>query len=259
MKINKTAITTSSPSQSASGFPYQKQGEQMTGSSPLNDQSVSLRPMGPVTEASTARALLALIRNPLDALPPAVFTEPLVFSKTAGRVSIYISDPALIQEALVKNADVLGKGDQVRRALGPALGSGLLTADGAHWKWQRQSVASAFRPSSLTELQPAMLAAARQTSDRLLKQQGETVDVGHEMMKTTFDIIVETMMSGGHGIDVNLVERSITDYLRPSGWTFALGVVGAPDWTPYPGRRRADEGGGVSALQPDERSGGVSA
>ncbi|KQR30750.1 cytochrome P450 [Rhizobium sp. Leaf155] len=195
--------------------------------------------MGPVTEASTARALLALIRNPLEALPPAVFTEPLVFSKVAGRVSIYISDPTLIHEALVKNADVLGKGDQVRRALGPALGSGLLTADGAHWKWQRQSVASAFRPSSLTALQPAMLDAARQTRDRLLGQQGETVDVGHEMMKTTFDIIVETMMSGGHGIDVERVERSITDYLRPSGWTFALGVVGAPDWTPYPGRQRA--------------------
>ncbi|KQM31936.1 cytochrome P450 [Rhizobium sp. Leaf68] len=211
----------------------------MTRSSPLNDQSVSLKPMGPVTEASTARALLALIRNPLEALPPAVFTEPLVFSKVAGRVSIYISDPTLIHEALVKNADVLGKGDQVRRALGPALGSGLLTADGAHWKWQRQSVASAFRPSSLTALQPAMLDAARQTRDRLLGQQGETVDVGHEMMKTTFDIIVETMMSGGHGIDVERVERSITDYLRPSGWTFALGVVGAPDWTPYPGRQRA--------------------
>lgn len=205
----------------------------------MNDQSVSLKPMGPVTEASTARALLALIRNPLEALPPAVFTEPLVFSKVAGRVSIYISDPALIHEALVKNADVLGKGDQVRRALGPALGSGLLTADGAHWKWQRQSVASAFRPSSLTALQPAMLDAARQTRDRLLGQQGGTVDIGHEMMKTTFDIIVETMMSGGHGIDVERVERSITDYLRPSGWTFALGVVGAPDWTPYPGRQRA--------------------
>lgn len=205
----------------------------------MNDQSVSLKPMGPVTEASTARALLALIRNPLEALPPAVFTEPLVFSKVAGRVSIYISDPTLIHEALVKNADVLGKGDQVRRALGPALGSGLLTADGAHWKWQRQSVASAFRPSSLTALQPAMLDAARQTLDRLLGHQGETVDVGHEMMKTTFDIIVETMMSGGHGIDVERVERSITDYLRPSGWTFALGVVGAPDWTPYPGRQRA--------------------
>lgn len=205
----------------------------------MNDQSVSLKPMGPVTEASTARALLALIRNPLEALPPAVFTEPLVFSKVARRVSIYISDPALIHEALVKNADVLGKGDQVRRALGPALGSGLLTADGAHWKWQRQSVASAFRPSSLTALQPAMLDAARQTRDRLLGRQGGTVDIGHEMMKTTFDIIVETMMSGGHGIDVERVERSITDYLRPSGWTFALGVVRAPDWTPYPGRQRA--------------------
>lgn len=211
----------------------------MTGSSQLNDQSLSLKPMGPVMETSTAKALLALIRNPLDALPPAVFTEPLVFSRTAGRVSIYISDPALIHEALVKNADVLGKGDQVRRALGPALGSGLLTADGAHWKWQRQSVASAFRPSSLTDLQPAMLDAARQTRDRLLRDRDETIDIGHEMMKTTFDIIVETMMSGGHGIDVGRVERSITDYLRPSGWTFALGVVRAPEWTPYPGRGRA--------------------
>src|SRR5690606_18099137 len=26
---------------------------------------------------------------------------------------------------------------------------------------------------------------------------------------------------------------------EPSGWTFALGVVGAPHWIPYPGRRKA--------------------
>jgi cytochrome P450 len=139
----------------------------------------------------------------------------------------------------VKNAAVLGKGDQVRRALGPALGKGLLTADGPHWKWQRQSVASAFRPSSLEDLQPAMIAAAEHARDRLLQQIPGTVDIGHEMMRTTFDIIVETMMSGGHGIDVDRVERSITDYLSPSGWNFALGVIGAPDWMPYPGRRRA--------------------
>jgi cytochrome P450 len=197
-----------------------------------------LKPMGPVNATSTPRALLALIRNPLEALPPSIFTEPLVFSKTAGEVKVYIADPVLVHEALVRNADALGKGDQVRRALGPALGQGLLTADGAHWKWQRQSVASAFRPASLQDLQPAMIAAAEQARDRLLQSAG-TVDIGHEMMRTTFDIIVETMMSGGHGIDVARVERSISDYLDPSGWTFALGVVGAPDWVPYPGRRKA--------------------
>lgn len=199
----------------------------------------SPKPMGPIGRMSTARAVVSLIRNPLEALPPEVFTEPLVFAKTAGDVKVYIQDPVLIQEALVKNADALGKGEQVRRALGPALGQGLLTADGAHWKWQRQSVASAFRPSSLLELQPAMIAAAERTRDRWLNGSASTLDVGHEMMHTTFDIIVETMMSGGHGIDVKRVEQSITDYLRPSGWTFALGVVGAPDWFPYPGRGKA--------------------
>ncbi|MGC4411030.1 cytochrome P450 (plasmid) [Rhizobium rosettiformans] len=195
--------------------------------------------MGPIIRTPTAQALFSLVRNPLEAVPPSIFTEPLVFSKTAGRVTVWIADPVLVQEALVKSATVLGKGDQVRRALGPALGQGLLTADGAHWKWQRQSVASAFRPASLEALQPAMILAAEDARDRLLNPVEGTADIGHEMMRTTFDIIVETMMSGGHGLDVGRVEQSITDYLEPSGWTFALGVMGAPHWMPYPGRGKA--------------------
>jgi cytochrome P450 len=98
------------------------------------------KPMGPIIHTSTAQALISLVRNPLDAIPPSIFTEPMVFARTAGDVKVWIADPVLVHEALVKNADALGKGDQVRRALGPALGQGLLTADGSHWKWQRQSV-----------------------------------------------------------------------------------------------------------------------
>jgi cytochrome P450 len=199
----------------------------------------SSKPMGPVVRTSTPKALVSLIRNPLDALPPAIFSEPIVFSKMGGDVKIYIADPALIHEALVKNADALGKGEQVRRALGPALGQGLLTADGAHWKWQRQSAASAFRHDKLLDLQPAMISAAEATRDRWLEMPSGKVDVGHEMMRTTFDIIVETMMSGGHGIDVGKVEKSISDFLGPTGWTFAFSVVGAPEWMPYPGRRKS--------------------
>ncbi len=193
----------------------------------------------PLTPQSTLGALIAIVRNPLDALPPSIFTEPLVFTKTAGEIKVYLADPVLIHEALVKNADSLGKGDQVRRALGPALGEGLLTADGAHWKWQRQSVAGVFRHDKLLELQPTMVAAAERTRDRWLqKGQGE-IDVSQEMMRTTFDIIVETMMSGGHGINVGKVETGISDFLKPTGWTFALGLVHAPEWIPYPGRGKA--------------------
>lgn len=202
-----------------------------------NDSELKTR--FPLTPQSTLGTLVAIVRNPLDALPPSIFTEPLVFSKTAGEVKVYLADPVLIHEALVKNADSLGKGDQVRRALGPALGEGLLTADGAHWKWQRQSVVGAFRHDKLLELQPSMIAAAERTRDRWLEKGQGSVDVGHEMMRTTFDIIVETMMSGGHGIDVRRVETGISDFLKPTGWTFALGLVHAPEWIPYPGRGKA--------------------
>ncbi|WP_320199834.1 cytochrome P450 [Agrobacterium sp. rho-13.3] len=203
------------------------------------DSNNELKTRFPLTPQSTLGALVAIVRNPLDALPPSIFTEPLVFSKTAGEIKVYLADPALIHEALVKNADSLGKGDQVRRALGPALGQGLLTADGAHWKWQRQSVAGAFRHDKLLGLQPAMIAVAERTRDRWLENGQGTLDVGHEMMRTTFDIIVDTMMSGGHGIDVGKVETGISDFLRPTGWAFALGLVHAPEWLPYPGRSKA--------------------
>jgi len=193
----------------------------------------------PLTNHSTARALVTMIDNPLDALPPAVFREPVVFTRQMGNLKVYLSDPTLIHETLVKNADKLTKGDQVRRMLGPALGEGLLTADGQHWKWQRQSVASAFRHDKLLDLLPAMITAAEETKGRWLRQAGTPLDIGHEMMRTTFDIIVQTMLSGGHGIDVARVEKSISDYLDPSGWTFALSTIGAPDWVPFPGRSKA--------------------
>jgi cytochrome P450 len=186
------------------------------------------------------RALAAIVRNPLDAFPPAVFTDPIVFSRLGGKLRVHLCDPVLIHEALVKNADALSKGEEVRRTLGPVLGQGLLTADGAHWKWQRQSVAGAFRHDQLLALQPAMIAAAERTRERWAARDRTEVDIGHEMMRTTFDIIVETMMSGGNGIDVDRVEQGITDFLKPSGWMFALGILGLPRWVPYPGRSKAE-------------------
>ncbi|MFK3779224.1 cytochrome P450 [Agrobacterium sp. NPDC089420] len=193
----------------------------------------------PLSKFAAARLALALVRNPLKALPPEIFSKPAVFTRLAGTMRVHLADPALIHEALVKNAQLLGKGEDVRRVLGPALGQGLLTADGDHWKWQRQSVAAAFRHEKLLDLLPVMIDTARRTQARWRSASTGDIDIGHEMMRTTFDIIVETMMSGGYGIDIARVERSITDYLRPTGWTFALTMLGAPEWLPHPGRRKS--------------------
>ncbi|WP_368516516.1 cytochrome P450 [Rhizobium sp.] len=193
----------------------------------------------PLTPRSMPHVLLSLIRNPLDALPPEIFTEPMVFTKVGGKLRIYLADPELIYQALVRNSDALVKGEDVRRVLGPALGNGILTSDGADWKWQRQSVAGAFRHEKLLELQPAMIAAAGRRRDLWLTHKNSPIDLCQEMMRTTFDIIVDTMMSGGDGIDVDKVERNITNYLKPTGWKFALGLLGLPDWMPHPGKEKA--------------------
>ena len=184
--------------------------------------------------------LIRIIRNPIDALPPQVFYAPLVHVEVLGRQRFHILDPALIQETLVGNADALSKGPELKRSLGAALGEGLLTADGAHWRWQRQSAAPIFRHERLLAFLPTMLEVATGARDRWLAlPPGAEIDIGHEMMRTTFDIIVETMLSGRANIDVARVEQSITHYLEPTGWVFALSLLSAPAWIPYPGRKRA--------------------
>lgn len=190
------------------------------------------------TQQSPLALFAAILRNPLTALPPEIFRERLVLSTVAGRQSLYICDPALIQEALVKNAACLDKGEVARKVLGPALGDGLLTAEGTHWRWQRQSVAAGFQHEKLLGFLPAMISAAETTCARW-RATNEPLDIGHEMMRTTFEIIVETMLSGHAGLDVGKVERAISDYLEPTSFVFAYSVFGLPNWIPYPGRTRA--------------------
>jgi cytochrome P450 len=182
----------------------------------------------------------AIVRDPLASLPPQVFRHSLVASNIFGRSRLFVSDPALVHEALVRNADALGKGEENKRVLGPALGNGLLTADGPSWKWQRQTIAPAFQIDKLRELLPAMIAAAEETRDGwLAKGPGGVVSLGHDLMTTTFRIILETMLSGPSQIDAAGVERSVADYLKPANWMGLFSVLKAPVWLPYPGRRRA--------------------
>ncbi len=196
-------------------------------------------PSGLVTSRRPALAVIAsLLRNPLQAMPPEVYRERLVLAKTGGRTSLYVCDPALIQEALTKQAAHLGKGELTRKVLGPVIGEGLLTADGAHWRWQRQAVASGFQHERLLGFLPAMIAAAQATRERW-RAAADPLDIGHEMMRTTFDIIIETMLSGAQALDVGRVERAIADYLEPTNFMFAYNLFGAPDWLPYPGRAKA--------------------
>jgi cytochrome P450 len=206
----------------------------------INFPAVSM-PAVDAARRSRVRVLAATIRNPIEALPNEVYEAGLVRSSAFGIPLVHVMDPELIQALLVTEADALQKSNAIRRALGPALGDGLLTSDGAHWRWQRRAAAPAFRPDSLAGFIPTMIAAADRAVDRLQAAgPGATIDVGREMMHTTFDIIGETMLSGRDMIDVEQVAAGAAAYLRQTGWALAMSMMRLPSWVPHPGKYRGE-------------------
>lgn len=194
------------------------------------------RPLGPW------RFLRTVVRNPLEAWPETIYREPHYTSSFLGNSSLFVMAPNLIRRVMVDEADAFEKSEVLRRALSPALGDAILTADGARWRWQRRAAAPIFRAERIRSFVPAMIAAAERTRDALAADAGNgaEVDIAHTMMRTTFEIIAETILSGPGGIDAARVERGITDYLESTSWIFALTLLRAPAWMPFPGRAKAE-------------------
>ncbi|MGY2048297.1 cytochrome P450 [Methylobacterium sp. JK268] len=195
----------------------------------------------PEAPLSPLRFLRTVVRNPVETWPQAVYRDRIYRSTFLGRETLFVMDPAFVRTVLVDKAESFEKSEVLRRSLSPALGDAILTADGARWRWQRRAAAPIFRNERIVKFLPAMIAAAEETRDALLaRPAGQEADLAHEMMRTTFAIIVSTMLSGHGAIDVGRVETGITDFLESTSWVFAMTLLRAPEWMPYPGRRRSD-------------------
>src|ERR1700741_3167853 len=98
------------------------------------------------------------VRNPLLVFPQSVYEQDFVpFGGTTQIV--WVTQPDLIKAVLLDQRDIFRKIVQIR-ILGPLLGKGILTSEGADWKWQRQASAPMFRPQTLGAFVPAFVAAA---------------------------------------------------------------------------------------------------
>ncbi|ACL61512.1 cytochrome P450 [Methylobacterium nodulans] len=199
----------------------------------------------PEAPLSPLRFFRTVLRNPFETWPRAVYRDPVYRSSFLGRPTLYVMDPALVRAVLVDQAESFEKSEVLRRSLSPALGDAILTADGARWRWQRRAAAPIFRNERIVSFLPAMIAAAERTRDALAAGPPEAeTDLAQMMMRTTFDIIVATMLSGDGQIDVARVEQGITDYLESTSWIFAMTLLRAPAWMPYPGRTRSERARG---------------
>src|SRR5919199_232250 len=101
------------------------------------------------------RFIATFVRNPIEVVPQAVYEQE--FFRQGAR--IFVTAPALLKAVLLEQREQFGKLAQIR-FLGPLLGRGILTSQGAHWRWQRQAASPMFRREELLRFVPTFVRAA---------------------------------------------------------------------------------------------------
>ncbi|WP_293456563.1 cytochrome P450 [Phenylobacterium sp.] len=177
-------------------------------------------------------AVWKLLDNPIEAWPRAVYEEPYYLRGDERQMFLYAADPAMLKDILLDRMSAFPKDWMFDRVTKPALGEGLLTAQGEHWKWQRRAAAPGFRPDNVAAMTPAMVSAAEAALARWRDMgQGARLDIASEMTAITFQVILDTMLSGGEGIDVPAAAQRITDYLETLGKVTPADLFRLPLWT----------------------------
>ena len=183
--------------------------------------------------------LSRLIRDPATAVPSEL-TERRIFAPSfaEGRLA-FVADADTLETILVKRPDDFPKGYPDERIFRPALGSGLLLAEGEDWRWKRRLTAPVFAPAVLRRFIPEMVAPFEALADEWSAGPGpRPVDVSDAMKTATLAVIDALLFAGRREIDPERIKRQLDDYLDPVPWVVAYAVLRMPHGMPFPGRRK---------------------
>lgn len=180
--------------------------------------------------------IAAFVRNPLSVVPQAAYEGDLVAVMRGRTPIVWITAPAMIKTVLLDEREKFLKLAQIR-LLGPLLGKGLLTSEGAHWKWQRQTAAPMFRPQELAGFVPTFVRAAERVLAGWRAQSGAVQHVDRCMTQATFEVISATLLPSADERMPQAVEHSTGLFQRSGAWGQLYAVANLPQWLPQPGRR----------------------
>ncbi len=185
------------------------------------------------------RFLRAVRKNPVTVLPVGTYHAPIFVVRTIIGDFCVVSDPPAIKHVLLDNAANYPKGRQQQIRLRPALGNGLLTAEGASWRFQRRTASPMFQHKRLMSFSEPMIAATEEMLARWQqKGEGAEVDVSIEMMRLTYDIISRTVFSNQVALDHQTMADTIAIYFDTIGRGDIASILGLPKWFPTPARLR---------------------
>ena len=188
----------------------------------------------PLAEPAKPIQFLRLLRdNQL-----AVFTRDS-FAADFGEARLFhnfvlVNEPDFIEHILVTNHQNYVKGPITRRMLEPALGNSLLISEGDFWRRQRRIVAPAFHHQHLAQAAHVMVRRARQRVERWRTpcERGERLDIAHEMMSLTMEIVAEALFSSEIADSTDELGRAMTTLIASLGTPNPLDILGFPEWFP---------------------------
>jgi cytochrome P450 len=159
------------------------------------------------------------------------FRLPYMRRKVLGFTVHIPLDPAMVQHVMLDNAGNYAKPDVVKRLLAPAIGEGLLTADGPLWREQRKIVAANFAPTAVDGLVPAFGQLGRAAAARWTPGWR---DMASEATQATMRIISNTLFSGDPRLTSDAAMAHIAAALEGVSEARLQVMLGLPriPWTP---------------------------
>ncbi|WP_416897148.1 MAG: cytochrome P450 [Minwuia sp.] len=192
------------------------------------------RHRGPERRLGLVESLRVMQDNVVDLYPPYIFDKDWSVRRFAFQTFIILNRPDLIKEMLVDKTDIYSKGRLNRQILGPALGNGLLTSEGDFWKRQRRIAAPAFHFRKLQVLADIMVDCAEALNERW-EEHADTdrhVDIAHEMMRMTMEIVARTLFSSDIVRDIDRLGDAIGILIGNLGRLSTIDLLGLPEWMP---------------------------
>jgi len=158
------------------------------------------------------RLIWRIARDPLRVLERAGARGPVVAVRAGGRRFIFIRQPAIVREVLVKRTDRYAKGFGLRGTR-PVFGDGLLTSSGETWRHDRSALRAFFDAERVDDVDRLADAAVARHRPRLTPAGGEAIDLERWAADVVWSVLAAAFFPGWPAERLDHMHR-LVDALR---------------------------------------------
>jgi cytochrome P450 len=196
------------------------------------------RPREPLSPLAT---IAAARRNFLAVFDEKCFEYQFFSTRILNRQLFVCNSPDTVAQAFIAlHESFQRKTPQMRHALFPLVGDGLIISDGETWQRRRRLIAPIIHRSQLNLFAPIMVQAAAEMAERWAAMPPEAaIDALREMGTLTAEVICRAVFGPRLGTEhAGEIAASFGEYQRRVGRIDLPYLAGLPDWVPRLHSRR---------------------